>query len=62
MIATHKCLLNMIYGTEILPQQHRIFSGRKKVFNRKPKSEILMMKNRTFLKKSNSHNKNNSDG
>jgi len=41
----------MAYGTEIFPQQHRIFSGRKKKFNRKPTSEVLMTKNRTFFKK-----------
>lgn len=52
----------MAYGTEIFPQQNRIFSGRKKrIFNLNPTSEFLMMKTELF-KKSNSHTKNNSDG
>lgn len=42
----------MAYGTEIFPQQHRIFFQEgKKIFNREPTNEVLMTKNRTFLKK-----------
>lgn len=39
----------MAYGTEIFPQQHRIFSGwKKKIFNLNPTSEVLMLKIELF--------------